>query len=88
MVVRVRLFAAVRDAAGTPETTVQPGTLPAVLDELRARYGEPFTTRLAVCTVLVDGNPTPADAPVDVPGGADVTVLPPFSGGCAPARRR
>lgn len=86
MAVRVRLFAAVREAAGTSETTAEAGLLPAVLDELRARYAEPFPTRLAVCTILVDGSPTSADAPVEVRDGAEVVVLPPFSGGCGWAR--
>lgn len=81
MAVRVRLFAAVRDAAGTQETTVEAGPLPAVLDELRGRYREPFPARLAVCTILVDGHPVPAGSPVQVPDGAEIVLLPPFSGG-------
>lgn len=85
MSVRVRLFAAVREAAGTGETTAGPGPLPAVLDELRERYDERFAARLAVCTVLVDGNPTPPDAALEVPDGAEIALLPPFSGGGAAA---
>lgn len=81
MAVRVRLFAAVREAAGTGETTAEAGPLPAVLDQLRARYGEPFPSRLAVCTVLVNGDQVPADATVAVPDGAEIALLPPFSGG-------
>lgn len=81
MSVQVRLFAAVREAAGTDETTVEAGPLPAVLAELRDRYGERFATRLAVCSVLVDGSAVPIDATVEVPDGAEVAVLPPFSGG-------
>lgn len=82
MSVRVRLFAAVREAAGTAETTVEAAPLPAILDELRARYGERFADRLAVCSLLVDGTAVRSDAPVEVPDGAEVAVLPPFSGGC------
>lgn len=82
MSVQVRLFAAVREAAGTPQTTVEAGPLPAVLAELRERYGEHFAARLAVCSVLVDGRAVPSDATVEVPDGAEVAVLPPFSGGC------
>lgn len=84
MAVRVRLFAAVRDAAGTSETTVEPGPLATVLAELRARYREPFPARLAVCTVLVDGDPVAPDAPVEVADGAEIALLPPFSGGATP----
>jgi sulfur-carrier protein len=86
MAVRVRLFAAVRDAAGTAETTAEAGPLPAVLDELRARFGERFATRLAVCSVLVDGRAVPADASVEVADGAEIAILPPFSGGCLHCR--
>ncbi|MEX0659066.1 MAG: MoaD/ThiS family protein [Egibacteraceae bacterium] len=81
MAVRVRLFAAVRDAAGTSETTVEPGPLPAVLDQLRDRYREPFPARLAVCTVLVDGDPVGRDTAVEVADGSEIALLPPFSGG-------
>lgn len=82
MSVQVRLFAAVREAAGAAETTAEAGPLPAVLTELRERYGERFATRLAVCSVLVDGTAFPADATVEVPDGAEIAILPPFSGGC------
>lgn len=85
MTVRVRMFAAVREAAGTGETTVTPGPLDAALDVLRERYGPVFAQRLAISTVLVDGQPTPQDAPRSVPDGAEVAVLPPVSGGAVPA---
>lgn len=85
MTVRVQLFAAVRDAAGTSETTVEPGPLSAVLDQLRDRYREPFPARLAVCTVLVDGDPVAPGATVEVADGAEIALLPPFSGGCGTA---
>lgn len=81
MAVRVRLFAAIREAAGTGETSVAPGPLPVLLDELRARYGQQFSVRLAVCSLLVDGTPTPLDATVDVADGAELALLPPVSGG-------
>lgn len=81
MSVRVRLFAAVREAAGTAETTVEADRLPVILDALRERYGERFAARLAVCSVLVDGHPTPPDAVVEVDDGAEIALLPPFSGG-------
>lgn len=87
MTVRVRLFAAVRDAAGTAEATVEPGRLSDILDELRDRYGEPFRARLAVSTVLVDGSATSPGAGVEVPDGAEIAVLPPVSGGAGTRRR-
>lgn len=81
MAVRVRLFAALREAAGEAETTAAPGPLPRLLDDLRGRYGSRFTERLAVCTVMVDGLRVDPDTTVDVPDGAEVALLPPFSGG-------
>ncbi len=81
MSVRVRMFAALREAAGEGETTVQPGPLPELLDTLRERYGELFRTRLGLCTVLVNGSSVPAAADLAVPDGAEITLLPPVSGG-------
>jgi len=84
--VRVRLFAALREAAGAGEEQVPAAPLPAVLAGLRDRHGERFAAVLAVSSVLVDGNPVPRDAAVDVPDGAELALLPPVSGGAA-ARR-
>lgn len=78
---RVRLFAALREAAGTDEEHVEPAPLPALLEDLCARHGELFASRLSVSTVLVDGTATPRNAAVDVPDGAEVALLPPVSGG-------
>ncbi len=79
--VRVRLFAALREAAGTDEVALQPGPLPILLDSLRERYGEGFTKVLALCTVLVDGSAVSREARIDVPDGAELALLPPVSGG-------
>jgi sulfur-carrier protein len=81
MAVLVRLFAAAREAAGTAEVEVEPAPLPALLSDLRERFGEPFATRLEICTVLLDGSATAHDAAVHVDNGAEVVVLPPVSGG-------
>lgn len=85
MAVKVRMFAALREASGVGEASVAPGPLPAVLDALRARYGDPFTQRLGLCSVLLDGSAVPRDADVEVPDGAELALLPPVSGG-APGR--
>ncbi|MDP8969319.1 MAG: MoaD/ThiS family protein [Actinomycetota bacterium] len=86
MAVRVRMFAALREAAGRGETRVEPGRLPAVLDDLRARYGEPFTARLALCSVLLDGSTVQPDGDVEVVDGAELALLPPVSGGSGSTR--
>lgn len=84
MSVRVRLFAAAREAAGEPETEVSPGPLPALIAELEARYGAGFGACLEFATILVDGDATRRDAAVDVGDGAEVAILPPVSGGAPP----
>lgn len=81
MSVRVRCFAALREAAGAPETTAQPGPLAEVLEELRQRYGPAFAERLEAASVLVDGDVVDHDDRVWVAEGAEVALLPPFSGG-------
>jgi len=79
--VRVRLFAALREAAGTGEAELEAGPLPALLAELRARHGEQFAAVLAVSSVLVDGTTTARDAESIVADGAELALLPPVSGG-------
>jgi len=79
--VRVQMFAALREAAGTGEAEIDPGPLPDVLAALCSAYGEPFATRLAICTVLLDGSAVRHDEPVDVAEGAELALLPPVSGG-------
>jgi molybdopterin synthase catalytic subunit/molybdopterin synthase sulfur carrier subunit len=79
--VRVRMFASLREAAGTGEAEIEPGQLPDVLAALRSTYGEPFATRLTVCTVLLDGFAVHPDEPVGVADGAELALLPPVSGG-------
>ncbi len=81
MGVTVRLFAAVREAAGTSELTVEAAKLPDLLADLRERFGEPFARRLDLCTVLLDGSAVAHDLPVEVADGSEVVLLPPVSGG-------
>lgn len=83
MAVRVRLFAALREAAGTSEDSVAAATLPQLLETLCARYGPTFRARLAVSSVLIDGQHVRRDADIAVPDGSEVALLPPVSGGAA-----
>ena len=83
MAVRVRMFAALRDAAGTAEELVDAAPLPALLESLCARHGDTFRSRLAVSAVLIDGSNTPRNSEVNVRDGAEVALLPPVSGGAA-----
>lgn len=83
MAVKVRMFAALREAAGSGEVELAPGPLPALLDELRARHDERFGDVLRVCSVLVDGTAVARDAGVEVRDGAEIALLPPVSGGAS-----
>ncbi|HEY2959244.1 MAG TPA: MoaD/ThiS family protein [Actinomycetota bacterium] len=78
--VRVRLFAALREAAGIAEVEVAPGTLGSVLADVRGRFDERFDAVLGYASVLVDGERRSDPASL-VPDGAELALLPPFSGG-------
>jgi MoaD family protein len=79
--VRLRLFAAAREAAGRADDTFDVETLGALLDQARAAYGEPFVSVLRTARVWVNGDePAAGDATV-IGDGDEVAVLPPVSGG-------
>lgn len=79
--VTVRLFAALRDAAGTAQVEVEPDTVPAIVTLLSDRFGEPFATRVTVSSGMLDGDRVALDEPRWAPDGAELALLPPFSGG-------
>jgi sulfur-carrier protein len=81
-VVRVRLFAALREAAGTAEVLVEPAPLGVILDGLKDRFGPRFANVLGYASVLVDAERR-SDPAFPVPDGAELALLPPFSGGSA-----
>jgi molybdopterin converting factor small subunit len=77
----LRLFAGAREAAGTGRDDVPGGTVAAVLDAARARYGPVFGDLLEHCAVWVNGEPCEPDRAVT--DTDEVAVLPPVSGGDA-----
>lgn len=81
MAVRVRLFAALREAAGAGLLEVEPASVRRLLDDLRATHGERFTRVLAVSSVLLGDERVAPDDDRPVPDGAELTLLPPVSGG-------
>lgn len=87
MAVTVRFFAALRDAAGTSQVEVDPGMLPQIVEELSERFGEPFATRVSMASGLLDGQPVRLDHDRAVEDGAELALLPPFSGGSAVTAR-
>lgn len=77
----VRLFAALRDAAGTARLRSDAPHVPALLAELRERFGEPFASRSTVATIVVDGERVDPTDERPLAASAEVVLLPPFSGG-------
>lgn len=76
---RLRLFASIREAAGTSSAEVDGSTVGEVVDAAVTRFGPSFADHLAVCKVWVNGEPATDDHPV---GETDeVALLPPVSGG-------
>ncbi|MEX0663167.1 MAG: MoaD family protein [Acidimicrobiia bacterium] len=79
--VRLRLFAAARDAAGTASEDIEAATVGEVLTHARAAYGSQFVEVLEHSRVWLNGDePTEGDA-TPVADGDEVAVLPPVSGG-------
>jgi molybdopterin synthase sulfur carrier subunit len=79
--VRVRLFAVLRDLAGSNQVEVEGATVAEVVDALSARYGERFERVARAGSVVVDGER--ADPSTALSGVKEVALLPPVSGGGA-----
>jgi molybdopterin converting factor small subunit len=78
-VATLRLFASIREAAGTSRADVDGASVDEVLAEARRRFGQPFIDLLVTCRIWVNGEPAEGTTPV---GPRDeVAVLPPVSGG-------
>jgi MoaD family protein len=78
-VVRVRLFAALREAANASEVEAAGKTVGDVVDALSARFGERFATVAAVSSFVV--NSERAGRATVIAEGDEVALLPPVSGG-------
>jgi MoaD family protein len=77
--ISVRLFAALREEAGTAVVEVAAATAGEVVDALSARFGTRFAAIAAVGSIVVNGERADRDTPVA--GGDEVALLPPVSGG-------
>ena len=84
--VRVRLFAALREAADTSEAEASGKTVGDVVDALSARFGERFAAVAAVSSFVVNGERAARETPVA--DGDEVAILPPVSGGSSASGRR
>jgi MoaD family protein len=78
-VVRVRLFAALREAADIAEAEAPGKTVGDVVDALSARFGERFAAVAAVSSFVVNGERAVRSTPIAE--GDEVALLPPVSGG-------
>ena len=79
---RLRLFASIREAAGTGSTAFGGANVGEVLDAAVDAYGGPngtFAGLLATCNVWCNGEPAERDQPVTE--ADEVAILPPVSGG-------
>jgi MoaD family protein len=76
---RVRLFAALRELAGTTELEVDAGDVGGVLDQLSDKLGPAFDRIMAAGSVVVDGERASRDRGLQPDD--EVALLPPVSGG-------
>lgn len=80
---RLRLFAALREAAGISSDDIDAATVGELLQEARRRYGKRFAEALEFASVAVNGEDVQVHGGDDAPIGPDdeVALLPPVSGG-------
>jgi molybdopterin converting factor small subunit len=84
--VKVRLFASLREIAGSQTVDAEATTVEGLLAELAERFGPEFGRIAAAGAVVVDGEPA---AVSDRLGDEnEVAVLPPVSGGGAASTER
>lgn len=76
---RLRLFANLREIAGTGSIEVEGGTVDEVLQSAIDRFGSDFARALEPAQVWVDGERARSDAPVSAE--SEVAAIPPVSGG-------
>ena len=77
--VTVRLFAALRELAGSSSVEAEGATVGDVVQSLSARYGERFEAIARVGSAVVGGER--ADLATPLTEGQEVALLPPVSGG-------
>jgi MoaD family protein len=77
--VTVRLFAALRELAGSSHVDAQGDTVGDVVEALSARFGDRFAGVARVGSAVVDGERAEASTPLAE--GQEMALLPPVSGG-------
>lgn len=81
--VTVRLFAALRELAGSARVEADGDTVGDVVGALSQRFGERFASVAGAGSVVVDGER--ADGSMPLAEGQEVALLPPVSGGRTPS---
>jgi len=76
---RLRLFANLREVAGTAQAEFPGNTVGEILDAATAEYGAEFARNLAIAKVWVNGDPAEPGDPVTEQD--EVALIPPVSGG-------
>ena len=79
MTIHVRLFAVLRELAGTSQVEASGRTVGDVSDALAGEHGERFAPIAAVSTFVVNGDRATRDTVIA--DGDEVAILPPVSGG-------
>jgi MoaD family protein len=79
MTIHVRLFAALRELAGSSQVEASGHTVGDLSDALSGEHGERFAQIAAVSTFVVNGDR--ATRETVVADGDEVAILPPVSGG-------
>lgn len=76
---QVRLFAVLREIAGSSSVEADGATVEEIVQALCDRYGERFTSIVARSSVVIDGERVALDA--EVADARELAILPPVSGG-------
>lgn len=79
-VVKVRLFAALRELAGANEVEADGASVGELVEALSRRYGERFEKIARAGSVVVDGERAGPETTL-TGGSQEVALLPPVSGG-------
>jgi len=79
----LRLFANLRESAGTDRVNIDAATVGEILDEANEQFGDQFRTGAQSAGVWVNGEP--AEASTGITSGDEVALIPPVSGGALAA---
>ena len=77
--IRVRLFASLRELAGASEIEIQGRTVAELADTLSSMHGLRFAAIVSASSFVVNGERAARTTPVAA--GDEVAILPPMSGG-------